>query len=183
MERAQARGEEITVRHITLLGMMGAGKSSVGRELSQLLRRPFYDSDFEIERSTRMTIPDIFAKRGEPWFRDREAQIIADIVEETQPVVLSIGGGAFVRDTTRALLLRDTITVYLRATLPSLLARLHGGHGRPLLSSSEDLTTRLTTLMETRGPLYSQAALLIDTDDAQPREVARRVAVAVQALR
>ena len=170
-----------SVRHITLLGMMGAGKSSVGRELAQLLNRPFYDSDFEIERQVRMSIPGIFEHKGEPWFRDREAQVISDITEETTPVILSIGGGAFVRDTTRKLLLERTHTVYLKASLPCLLARLHSGHGRPLLSGI-DIATKLTGLLDVRGPLYEQASVLVDTDDVWPKDVARRVAEAIDRI-
>ncbi|HSI85177.1 MAG: shikimate kinase [Candidatus Methylacidiphilales bacterium] len=166
------------VRHITLLGIMGAGKTSVGRELAQMLNRPFYDSDFEIERQMHMTVASIFEQKGEPWFREREESVIADIVEGDEPVVLSIGGGAFVREVTRKLLLEKTHTVYLQASLPCLLSRLHSGHGRPLLTGI-DISLKLTTLLEVRGPLYDMAEYKVNTDDIFPKHVARRVADAI----
>lgn len=144
---------------VVLVGMMGAGKSAVGRELAQNLGVPFRDSDAEIERAAAMTIPEIFARDGEPFFRDREAQVIARLLEGP-PCVLAVGGGAFLRPETRARIAAQGVALWIRADLDLLWSRVKRKENRPLLKTADPYGT-LAALMAAREPVYALADLSI----------------------
>jgi shikimate kinase len=152
-------------RSLVLVGMMGAGKSSVGRRLAQRLGLPFVDADTEIERAAGMSIPDIFATHGEPDFRAGEARVIARLLD-SGPQVLATGGGAFMNAETRAAIAARGISIWLNAELDVLMRRIKRRHDRPLLQT-EDPAATLRALMQTRYPVYALADLTV-----QSREVA-----------
>jgi shikimate kinase len=151
-------------RSIVLVGMMGAGKSSVGRRLALRLGIPFVDADTEIEKAAGMSIPDIFAIRGEPEFRAGEARVIARLLDQP-PQVLATGGGAFINADTRALIAAKGISVWLKAEFDVLMRRIRRRHDRPLLKTDDPGAT-LKRLMEERYPVYALADLTL-----QSREV------------
>lgn len=146
-------------RPIVLVGMMGVGKSSVGKRLAALLNRPFVDADEEIEQSAQMTIPEIFESYGEEYFRDGERRVIARLLgDEAEPGVIATGGGAFCNDDTRALILDKAITVWLDSDINTLVDRTSRKDNRPLLRDGNP-TEILTKLREERQPAYSQAPI------------------------
>jgi shikimate kinase len=151
-------------RSVVLVGMMGAGKSSIGRRLALRLGIPFVDADAEIEKAHRMTIPDIFEKYDEAYFRAGEARVIARLLE-SGPQVLATGGGAFINADTRATIAAKGISVWLSAELDVLMKRIRRRHDRPLLKT-EDPGATLRRLMEERCPVYALADLTV-----QSREV------------
>jgi shikimate kinase len=139
--------------------MMGVGKSSVGRRLATLLRWPFADADEEIERSARMTIPEIFAEFGEDYFRDGERRVIARLLASDCPhSVVATGGGAFCNDTTRALILDRAITVWLDSDVDTLVERTSRKDNRPLLRDGNPREI-LGRLRDARAPYYEQAPI------------------------
>ncbi len=144
---------------IVLVGMMGAGKTAVGKALAQQLAVPFLDSDGEIERAAAMTIPEIFARDGEPFFRAREAQVIARLLAGV-PCVLSTGGGAFVAANTRDHVHRLGVSVWLDVPLDTLWQRVRHKESRPLLKTPDPKGT-LTALHVQRGPIYALADLRV----------------------
>lgn len=140
---------------IVLVGMMGAGKTAVGTCLARILGTGFVDSDDEIERSARLTIPEIFARDGEAFFRLKEAQVIARLLDG--PVsVLSTGGGAFTSAETRAAVARRGVSVWLDADLDLLWHRVRSRKTRPLLQTADPRGT-LARLMQERAPVYALA--------------------------
>jgi shikimate kinase len=154
----------LRARTLVLVGLMGAGKSSVGKRLAQALELPFKDADDEIERAAGLTIPDIFALRGEAEFREGERRVIARLLDDP-PHVLATGGGAFVNPETRALVKqKGAVSIWLRAD-PEVLARRVGRKdNRPLLRG-KDPRVALTELLAAREPAYSQADLIVDSND------------------
>jgi shikimate kinase len=147
---------------IFLVGLMGAGKTSVGKVLSRRLGKAFYDCDHEIERATGVKVPVIFDIEGEAGFRAREARVLAELVTRTD-IVLATGGGAVLSAANRKLLGEHGIVVYLRATPTDLWQRTRHDRNRPLLQTADPLA-RLTELYEERDPLYRAAAdIVIDT--------------------
>lgn len=163
---------------IVLVGMMGVGKTAVGHELARLLNCPFVDSDAEIERAAAMTIPEIFARDGEAFFRDRESQVLARILEGPRGVVAT-GGGAWIQPRNRALIREFGVAVWLDVPLDLLWQRLRGKSGRPLLEA-EDPYARLERLLEIRNPVYRRADLRISAaaEDTAP-DTARAVRAAI----
>jgi shikimate kinase len=149
---------------LVLVGMMGAGKSSVGKRLAQALDLPFKDADEEIERAAGLTIPDIFALRGEAEFREGERRVIARLLDDP-PHVLATGGGAFVNPETRALMRsKQAVSIWLKAD-PEVLARRVGRKdNRPLLRG-KDPRQVLTELLAAREPAYRQADLVVESND------------------
>lgn len=150
-------------RPIVLVGMMGVGKSSVGKRLASLLDCAFVDADEEIERSAQMTIPEIFETFGEPYFRDGERRVIARLMSESIEklggrIVIATGGGAFCNPETRALILDKAITVWLDSEIDTLVERTARKDNRPLLKQGDPRET-LTRLREERRPHYSQAPI------------------------
>jgi shikimate kinase len=152
-------------RSIVLVGMMGAGKSSIGRRLAHRLGIPFVDADSEIEAAAGMTIADIFASHGEPYFRAGEARVIARLLDGG-PQVLATGGGAFMNAETRAAIAAKGLSVWLKAEPEVLLPRLkrRSNGDRPLLNTGDPAQT-LKRLVEERYPTYAQADLTVQSRD------------------
>ena len=150
-------------RSVVLVGMMGAGKSSIGRRLANRLGIAFVDADTEIEKAAGMSITDIFATHGEPDFRAGEARVIARLLDGG-PQVLATGGGAFMHPETRAAIRGKGISVWLRATLEVLSRRIKRRGDRPLLKSAEPVET-LRRLLEERDPVYAEADLTVESRD------------------
>ncbi len=172
-------------RTIALVGLMGVGKSTIGRKLAAALDLPFKDADQEIEAAAGCSISDIFAARGEAEFRAGERRVIARLLDEG-PHVLATGGGAFMNPETRALLKQKAVTVWLKADLEVLVRRCSRKDTRPLLVG-RDPRTVLRQLIEERYPVYAEADVALQTDDrpaqatveAMIAELARRLEAAV----
>jgi shikimate kinase len=153
---------------IVLVGLMGVGKSTVGRRLAQRLSVPFADADAEIETAAGMTIPDIFDRFGEEYFRDGERRVIARLIDG-RPKVIATGGGAFVNDETRTLILTEATAVWLHADADVLVDRVGRRDTRPLLRG-RDPKAVLTELARIRNPLYAQAHIHV-TSNRAPHDV------------
>ena len=150
-------------RSIVLVGMMGAGKSSVGRRLAARLGIPFVDGDTEIETAAGMTIPEIFDHHGEPYFRAGEARVIARLLE-SGPQVLATGGGAFINPDTRAAIGAKGLSIWLKAEFEVLMRRVKRRADRPLLQTDDPALT-VKQLMAERYPIYAQADLTVQSRD------------------
>ena len=148
-------------RSIVLVGMMGAGKSSIGRQLAARLGIPFIDADAEIESAAGMTIPEIFDKHGEPYFRAGEARVIARLLDNG-PQVLATGGGSLMDAQTRALIGEKGVSIWLKADIDVLLKRTKRRNDRPLAEKIKDL-------LPIREPLYAQADIVVQSRD-EPHE-------------
>ncbi|MCG6556719.1 shikimate kinase [Ruegeria sp. 1NDH52C] len=147
---------------VVMVGMMGAGKTAVGRALAQRLGVPFLDSDAEIENAANMSIPEIFERDGEAFFRDRESQVIGRLLKGA-PCVLSTGGGAFLAEANRRMISERGVSVWLKADLSVLWNRVRHKDTRPLLRTADPRAT-LRALYEARVPLYSEADLCVISD-------------------
>lgn len=148
---------------IALIGLMGVGKSTVGRRLAESLDAPFRDSDEEIEKAAGLTVQEIFERHGEPEFRRGERQVIARLLKEP-PFVLATGGGAYLDASTRDLLREKAVTVWLRADLDILWKRVIRKETRPLLKR-DNARQVLADLNEARAPVYALADIVIDSAD------------------
>ena len=175
--RAEHLAERLAGRPLVLVGMMGAGKTTVGRRLAAKLERQFLDSDEEIEKAAQMTIPEIFEQRGEPEFRAGETRVIARVLKE-QGVVLATGGGAFVNVETRALMKAEAVTVWLKAEVDILFERVSRRSNRPLLKTANPRAT-LEKLIEDRYPIYAEADVTVVSRDVPQDVVAGDVIEAV----
>jgi shikimate kinase len=164
-------------RSIVLIGMMGAGKSSVGRRLALRLHLPFLDADTEIEASANMTIPEIFATRGEAEFRSGEQRVIARLLR-SGPQVLATGGGAFMNAETRAGIREHGLSIWLKADYEVLMRRIKRRNDRPLLKTDDPGAT-LRNLIEVRSPIYAEADITIESREVPHMSVVDDV---VQAL-
>lgn len=168
----QARADELVQlldgRPLVLVGMMGAGKTTVGRRLAARLGRNFLDSDEEIERAAQMTIPEIFAQRGEPEFRAGETRVIARVLKD-EDIVLATGGGAFVNLETRALIKAEAVSVWIKADFELLFARVSRRSNRPLLKTENPRAT-LQKLIDDRYPIYAEADVTVISRDV-PQDV------------
>ncbi|WP_163850571.1 shikimate kinase [Pseudooceanicola aestuarii] len=142
---------------VVMVGMMGAGKTAVGKALAAHLAVPFRDSDAEIVTAANMEIAEIFARDGEQFFRDRESQVLARLLDDA-PCILSTGGGAFLRDGNRRIISERGVSVWLDADLRVLWSRVRHRDTRPLLRTPDPLAT-LTQLFEVRVPVYATADL------------------------
>ncbi|HTJ65721.1 MAG TPA: shikimate kinase [Alphaproteobacteria bacterium] len=148
-------------RSVVLVGLMGAGKTRVGRRLAERLGLPFLDTDVEIERETGKSIADLFTQIGEPAFRDGERRMIARLIDG--PVrIIATGGGAFIDPRTRTAIRERGLSVWLRADLDTLVARTARSHKRPLLEGV-DRAAKLQELMTARYPIYAEAQLTVDS--------------------
>lgn len=175
--KAQADGP-VLGRTVVLIGLMGAGKSSVGQRLAERLGVAFADSDAEIERAAAMSIPEIFERYGEAHFRDGERRVIARLLHEP-PMVLATGGGAFMNAETRALIGRMAVSVWLKADLDLLVARTAGRTHRPLLNRG-DPREILAGLIRERYPVYGQAAITVESQAGLTHdEMASRIIAAL----
>ena len=174
-----ARQDPLIDRTIVLIGMMGAGKTAVGRRLAKALGWPFQDADEAIEAAAGTTISNIFAEIGEAAFREKERQVIARLLGGERQV-LALGGGAFVDPATRALVRAKALSIWLRADLDTLVRRTGRPGKRPLLAQG-DPRTRLAELMQQRTPVYAEADLVVDSSNAQIGAVVNRVLEALAA--
>lgn len=165
-------------RTVALVGLMGAGKSAIGRRLAARLGLPFVDADDEIERAAGCTIAEFFEKHGEQEFRAGERRVIARLLEEA-PHVLSTGGGAYMDPETRALMRAKALTVWLRAELDVLFDRVKKRSHRPLLRQGEPKEI-LGRLIQQRYPVYAEADIVVDST-AQPAD--RTTEQVIDALR
>lgn len=167
------------VRPVVLIGLMGAGKSSVGAKLADLLGATFRDSDHEIESAANMSVPEIFERYGEPHFRDGERRVIARLLSEG-PKVLATGGGAFMNAQTRALIAEKAVSVWLKADLDLLVQRTVGRGHRPLLNRGNPREI-LRGLMQVRYPVYGLADVHVRSRHGLTHEqMARRIIAALQ---
>jgi shikimate kinase len=157
-------------RSIVLVGMMGAGKSSVGRKLASRLGLAFVDADSKIEEAAGMSIPDIFETRGEAEFRSGEARVIARLLDGG-PQVLATGGGAFMNSDTRTLIRTKAMSVWLKADFDVLMKRIKRRSDRPMLKTADPAAT-LKHLMDVRYPVYAEADVTVES-----REVVHEVIV------
>ena len=156
-------------RAIVLVGMMGSGKSSVGRRLAARLGLPFVDADTEIETAAHMTIPEIFAQRGEAEFREGERRVISRVLTTRAPLVLATGGGAFMNAETRERVKELGISVWLKAEPDVLMRRVRKRSNRPLLQTADPEAT-LRRMLAEREPVYALADITILSSD-EPHEV------------
>ena len=183
MTRSNAAGREakrnellalLGGRPIVLVGMMGAGKTTVGRRLAHRLGRRFVDSDEEIEKAAGMKIDDIFATHGEADFRAGEARVIARLLKD-EGIVLGTGGGAFINGETRTLIKATAVSVFITADFELLFARVSRRNNRPLLKTANPRET-LKTLIDVRYPIYAEADVRVESRDV-PQDVVASEAI------
>jgi shikimate kinase len=167
-------------RSIVLVGMMGAGKSTIGRRLSARLQLPFLDADAEIEAAAGMSIPDIFETHGEPHFRDGEARVIARLLD-SGPAVIATGGGAFMREDTRGRIRIKAVSIWLKADADIIMRRVKRRVDRPLLQTTDPATT-IARLIEEREPVYQHADLTIWSREVPHEKIVDECIDALHAL-
>ena len=148
---------------VVLVGLMGVGKTSIGKRLAERLNMPFVDADEEIEKASGLSIPDFFEKFGEKEFRKGEQRVIARLLRR-QPCVVATGGGAFMALETRGLIKKCAVSLWLNADLDTLDTRLQRRSGRPLLQTDNPRNT-IKSLMDQRYPIYAEADLMIETSN------------------
>ncbi len=164
-------------RPVVLVGLMGAGKSTVGRRLASMLGRDFVDADDAIEEAAQRSVAEIFDEFGEGYFRDGERRVIARLIEE-EAGVIATGGGAFVDDETRSLILTRAIAVWIDCDIDTLVERTARRNTRPLLRGG-DPKQILTVLFKQREPFYSQAQLRVRSEDSPHADTARAIIEAI----
>lgn len=169
----------IGTKTLVLVGLMGAGKTSVGRKLAQTLQLPFADSDHEIESVSRMTVPELFEAYGEAEFRALEQRVVTRLIADG-PAVIGTGGGAFMNADTRAAIRANGISIWLKADLDTLMDRVARRQNRPLLKNSDPRAV-MRKLMEDRYPVYGEADVTIVSRDARHGTIAAEIIEAVDA--
>lgn len=170
-------GARLGTRTIVLVGLMGAGKTTVGRRLAQILDLPFKDTDAEIETVSRMTVPELFATYGEPEFRALEARVVTRLAAEG-PQVLATGGGAYMNAETRQMLAESAVTVWLKAELDILMERVSRRGNRPLLKTADPRAV-MQDLMDRRYPVYATADITIASRNVKREVIADEIAEAL----
>jgi shikimate kinase len=170
----------LATRSVVLVGMMGVGKSTIGRRLSARLRLPFVDADMEIEAAAGMSIPDIFETHGEPHFRDGEARVIARLIDNG-PAVLATGGGAFMREETRNRIHDKAVSIWLKADADIIMRRVKRRADRPLLQTTDPAAT-VGRLIAEREPIYRQADLTVWSRDVPHEKIVDECIEALHAL-
>ncbi len=165
-------------RTVSLVGMMGAGKTSVGRRLAARLSVPFRDADHEIEAAAGFTVAEIFERFGEPHFRDGERKVIVRLLDET-PHVLATGGGAFMDEATRAAMARAAFTIWLKAPIGLLLSRVRKRETRPLLKEG-DMRATMERLLSIREPVYATADMVLESADEPHGAAVERIIAALR---
>lgn len=165
--------ERLGSRSVVFVGLMGAGKTAIGRKVAQALGLGFIDSDHEIEAVSRMTIPELFERYGETEFRALEQRVIGRVLENG-PQVLSTGGGAFMNAQTRAAIAAHGVSVWLRADLDLLMERVSKKQNRPLLQNADPRAV-LAKLMDERYPVYALADITVPTRDDRKEAIASEV--------
>ncbi|WP_255348777.1 MULTISPECIES: shikimate kinase [Paracoccus] len=167
-------------RNIVLIGMMGAGKTAIGGELARRLNRPFHDTDAEIERAAAMSIPEIFARDGEEFFRARESEVLRRVLS-SGPGIVSTGGGAWLRPENRGRIAQDGVAVWLDCDLETLWHRVRHRPTRPLLQTADPRGT-LERLLTERSPVYALADIRVPAQRGDTIEqTANRVLAAIEA--
>ena len=167
-------------RPVVLVGMMGAGKSTIGRRLAARLKLPFLDADTEIEAAAGMSIPDIFETHGEPHFRDGEARVIARLLDGG-PAVLATGGGAFMREETRNRISDKAVSIWLKADAEIIMKRVKRRADRPLLQTVDPAAT-VGRLIEEREPVYRHADITIWSREVPHEKIVDECVEALHAL-
>lgn len=155
---------------IALIGFMGSGKSTVGRELARKMAYPFVDTDEEIERKAKKSIPEIFEEHGEKYFRRLEEEVLSEIIENNEEMVISTGGGIVLSEGNRRILREKTITILLQAGVEELYNRLKDETNRPLLAV-ENPQEEIKRLLEEREEYYNTADIKVNTDGLQVAEI------------
>jgi len=173
-------GSPMAERSIVLVGLMGAGKSTVGRRLASVLRLPFHDADQEIETAAGCSISDFFERYGEPAFRDGERKVIARLLAGPRHV-LATGGGAFMDPTTRALIKAQGLSVWLRANIDLLMERVTKRPTRPLLKNDDPRGT-MERLMAERYPVYAEADITVDSNGGPHDAIVQQILSQLNAL-
>lgn len=179
MTKLQNR-DAIKAQPIVLIGMMGAGKSSLGVRLAEALETTFLDADAEVEKAAAMSIAEIFEKHGEAAFRDGERRVIKRLLDDG-PMVLALGGGAFMDDQTRALVQQKALSVWLEVPLAELVKRVKKKPDKRPLLKGQNIEAKLTELMQTRGPVYATAALRVDVGGGTHEQAVARLLAALDA--
>lgn len=164
---------------IVMVGMMGAGKTAIGRGLAARIEAPFLDSDAEIETAANMSIPEIFERDGEAFFRARESEVLARLLSAPEKCVLSTGGGAFLCAQNRALISEKGVSVCLSADLELIWSRVHHKDTRPLLRTADPFAT-LSALYKARAPIYALADLTVEA--REDYSIARMVSQVLSTL-
>ena len=177
--RLPARLKAAAARPITLIGLMGVGKTSIGKRLAAQLGLPFVDADAEIELACGMTIAEIFARFGEAHFRDGERRVIARLIDGA-PKVVATGGGAFMAEDTRTLILERSHAVWIDADIPTLVERVGKRDTRPLLRG-RDPAEVLAELARVRNPVYAQAPIHVTSSDGPHGQTVDRIIDALAA--
>lgn len=184
MNRAAPKAGDVKAalngRSIVLVGLMGAGKTTVGKRLASTLKLPFTDADTEIEKAAGKSIEEIFADHGETYFRDGERRVITRLLRNG-PQVLATGGGAFMNASTRARIRQNGVSVWLRADLPLLMKRVLRRSHRPLLKRSDPRKV-MEQLMEERYPVYATADLTVDSRDVPHDVIVKEIIEALATL-
>jgi shikimate kinase len=165
--------DTLGARSIVLVGIMGCGKSTVGKRLAQRLGLEFVDADSEIERAANMTVAEIFAEHGEPYFRSGEERVIARLLQEG-PQVLATGGGAFMSGATRAEIEKNGLSIWLKVDFDTVMARVRRRSSRPLLRNPDPEGT-MRKLMAEREPIYAQAAMTVTSKDVPHEAVVDQI--------
>ncbi|HEX8664013.1 MAG TPA: shikimate kinase [Beijerinckiaceae bacterium] len=183
-DHAEAEVEEAVRRRlgrrsVVLVGLMGAGKSTVGRRLAARLNLPFTDADHEIETAAGMSIPDIFAAHGEPYFRDGERRVIARLLRDG-PMVLATGGGAYMDPQTRARIAEAGVSLWLKADFDVLMRRVRKRQNRPLLQNPDPEAT-MRRLIEARHPVYALADVMVESREIPHDRVVQDALLALHA--
>jgi len=177
--RADVAARPAGARSIVMVGMMGAGKTAVGRRVAARLGWHFVDADQAIEEAAGLPVEEIFARHGEPHFRSGERNVIARLLADG-PMVLATGGGAFMDAETRARIAASGLSVWLRADVETLVRRTGRRTDRPLLKAGDRRET-ITRLVAQRYPVYAEADIVVDTDDGPPEDTVERVLAALAA--
>lgn len=165
-------------RPIVLVGLMGAGKSTVGRRLAQMMAKSFVDADDAIEDAAQRSVAEIFEEFGETYFRDGERRVIARLLEEDHAVIAT-GGGAFIDPETRAVILDKGIAVWIDCNIETLVERTGRRNHRPLLKNG-DPREILTRLLHERAPAYAQAHIRVESDQGPHSNTARAILLAIE---
>lgn len=178
MENAQIeilrKAFEAANKPIVLVGLMGVGKTTLGKALAELLECEFKDSDAEIVARQKMSVTDIFATQGEQKFRQLEREVIADLTQNHPHSVIATGGGAFIEGKTRAIIKNNSVSVFLSAAENILVERVGDGKGRPLLKG-KDVATVIETLARERYPIYQNAHLKVEVRHEPEQETLNRL--------
>lgn len=166
-------------RPVVLVGIMGCGKSTVGKRLAHRLGLEFLDADSEIERAANMSVPEIFAEHGEPYFRSGEERVIARLLREG-PLVLATGGGAFMSEATRSAIAENGLSIWLKADFETVMARVRRRSNRPLLQNDDPEGT-MQALLAKREPVYAKATLTVLSKDVPHDAVVDQIVLALAA--